>query len=1086
MPRHGDHVLIVRHSLGDEGADAIAALPAPKLLWYHNITPAHLLAADPALARLADLGRAQLDVWRPRVRAAFADSAFNARELARHGFERVGVAQYLFDVASLRRRAAAASPRDEGAPFTILFVGRILPSKGQAELVEAYGLFRQQVGFPCRLVLVGRPFGAAAAYEDEIARRADAHGVGGEIVRAGGVDDATLDAWYARADLYASMSRHEGFGVPLAEAMAHGVPIVAHAAGAIADTLGDAGLVVEGGPDAMAAAMRALATDPARRASLRARGDARLDAFAAPRQLPVLRDLLALAGVSLPAAATPAPDRADALRITVAGHVNGSYSLAAVTRSLALALERDRPGTVALLPVEGEPGAAITDAPEDERVTLGLLAGRDLAGASPHVLISQHYPLWVPPDGVADRAIAYFFWEESLVPEATIRLLNGRFDAVFAPSRFVARALVESGLRIPVETVGYAPTLDRFLASAPDRARGRRVPFTFLHVSSGFPRKGIDVLLQAWALSGWTASDPVRLLIKTQPNPHNDVADRIDALLAGSPGLAPITHIEAELDDDALDALLGSADAVVLPTRGEGFNIPAAEAMARGIPLVVSAEGGHADWISPETALLVPGTHEPAATHLSEPGSLWFAPDPAALATALALLRADPDGAAARAGRARLVARTRFGRRRFGRRVAEAAGRVLEAPRPAGARRIALVSTWKVRCGIAEYAAALVAARPAWSAAALTVLADRRAAAEPGVEPAWERDDHFRPDALARAVARVDPDVLLIQHQPSLFGWDDLALLLADARIRTARRVVAVTLHNTAHLGEVPASRRGAILAGLANADRLIVHTALDLDRLRAWGLGNVVVIPQGALPGAPLGAPAGTPAGADEDAAAPPVRDRDRPEDAAPLIGTYGFLLRSKSFDVLFDAVAILRRRIPGARLRMVTASYGDESELLARALRRRAIDLELEDAIEWHTAFLPRAESLRLLGGCDVIALPYGPTAESSSAALRTAMAAGRPVAVTPVAIFEEARGAVATLPGGTPEAIADGLAALLDDPARRAALARSGADWLAGRDWARIAERTFGMLDGLLGARRAEVAARARAVSAATPRP
>ena len=203
-------------------------------------------------------------------------------------------------------------------------------------------------------------------------------------------------------------------------------------------------------------------------------------------------------------------------------------------------------------------------------------------------------------------------------------------------------------------------------------------------------------------------------------------------------------------------------------------------------------------------------------------------------------------------------------------------------------------------------------------------------------------------------------------------------------------------------------------------------------------------------------------------------MRDRDRPEDAAPLIGTYGFLLRSKSFEVLFDAVAILRRRIPGARLRMVTASYGDESELLARALRRRAIDLELEDAIEWHTAFLPRAESLRLLGGCDVIALPYGPTAESSSAALRTAMAAGRPVAVTPVAIFEEARGAVATLPGGTPEAIADGLAALLDDPARRAALARSGADWLAGRDWARIAERTFGMLDGLLGARRAEVAA------------
>ncbi|MHB8528678.1 MAG: glycosyltransferase, partial [Caulobacteraceae bacterium] len=191
-------------------------------------------------------------------------------------------------------------------------------------------------------------------------------------------------------------------------------------------------------------------------------------------------------------------------KFTVTGHLRGSYSLASVNRRLALALEAAYPGRVRTEQVDITPTRDLADVAEGDRQGLAKLASRSLPSDGPEIVISQHWPLWEPPER-GDLALAYVFWEESLAPLDMVRRINSAFDGVLAPSTSVARSLVNSGVAVPLRTIGFAPKLDDLLELG-ERRLNRRLfsngpsgPFTFLHVSSAFPRKGVDALLAAWA-----------------------------------------------------------------------------------------------------------------------------------------------------------------------------------------------------------------------------------------------------------------------------------------------------------------------------------------------------------------------------------------------------------------------------------------------------------------------------------------------------------------------------------------------------------------------------------------------------------
>ena len=1061
LPPHGDYVLIVRHSLGYRQAERVAALPAPKILIYHNITPARFLRSIPALAELADLGRSQLDFWRPRVAAVLADSNFNALELYQHGYEGVAVCPLLFDVDALQARARPGHKRYESSPYTVLFVGRVVESKAQMDLVDAFDAFRRLYTRPCRLVLVGRFEGGGEAYAQDLFERIGEHGLRQMVELTGQVTDDALAGWYDRADLFVSLSQHEGFGVPLIEAMAHDLPVIAYAAGAAPYTMNAHGhdprtVLLSREPEAVAEAMVAVATDPALRSEIISGQRQNLERFRLSDQVPALVSALARAGARPPIDPALKQEMMASLRFTITGHFNGSYSLASVNRSLTLALDKANPGRVRVEPVEGEPTGDLDGVPAAEREQLRRLAATPVPPTGPSVVISQHYPVHVPDprSAPANLTAAYFFWEESSVPAETIELLNRAFGAVFAPTRFVAKALLDSGLRIPVRVVGYVPRLDGFRRLG-RQARRRGDVFVFLHVSSAFPRKGVDVLLNAYA-HAFAATDAVRLVIKTFSNPHNQTTAQIEHLREIHGALPEIMVIEHEMDDDDLRALFAEADAVVLPTRGEGFNIPAAEAMAAGVPLIVTGAGGQTDFITEDDAVLLPWRVERSRSHLNSGGSLWFEPDEAALATAMRAMVDDLTSgggrAADRAETARMAMPRRLDPAHWARRVAAATADLLLAP-PPRPTRFAWISSWDVRCGVAEYTRHYVAAFEALIGLdeKLLMLCDDRTAPQVHerlrVLPTWRCLDTDL-NELAATVSREDADAVMIQHQPGLLGWNSLATLLKDPRLGS--RVIVVTLHATLHLLDLPKPDRSAVLEALSGVARVVVHTVTDVNLLHDVGLfKNVVMIPQGV------------PASADVPAQARIIGDNDE-----PIVGCFGFLLPPKGLRGLIAALPALQETWPKTRLRMVNALHdAAESGKELEACKSLAEHLGVTASIDWITDFLLHEQSMALLQACDLVVLPYLQTQESSSAALRSCLSSGAAVAVTPIPIFDEAEDAVFRFGASDPCAIAEGVARLLTDVEARKNLQAAAKKWSEQRSWDKIARQMHGMMTGLV---------------------
>ena len=288
LPDTSGYVLLVHHSIGYPSFDRIMALPVRKVLVYHNITPPEFLHNVPRIEGLARLGREQLAAMCGQMAFALAVSDYNAGELRALGYPAVRTCPLLLDVAAIQQRAVGVRPGD--GVFTVLFVGRMTPSKAQDDLVDAFAVFHARFAHPCRLVLVGALDPDEHLYLARLEARIAAAGLEGAVLLTGLVSDEELHSWYRQADLYVSLSRHEGFGVPLVEAMAHGVPVLAWPSGAVPYTLGGAGtLLTSREPAAVADAMLAIVPHGREEG---ARGAASLDRFALARGLPVLMEAL--------------------------------------------------------------------------------------------------------------------------------------------------------------------------------------------------------------------------------------------------------------------------------------------------------------------------------------------------------------------------------------------------------------------------------------------------------------------------------------------------------------------------------------------------------------------------------------------------------------------------------------------------------------------------------------------------------------------------------------------------------------------------------------------------------------------------
>lgn len=283
-PEHaapGD-VAIYQFTTSSAVAGYLAELGLPLILDFHNFTgPEYFAGWEPRSVQRAAAAAQELALLAPEALLGLAKSAFSQEELRRAGCRRTDVLPVLADYGRVTeppdpRVAAELAQLGAGGGADILFVGRIVPSKAQHELVKALWAYRRLYDEKARLHLVGgtSSFEYTKALQDFV----NDLGLSAAVRLPGEVSDAALAAYFAAADVYLSLSAHEGFGVPLVEAMVAGVPVVTRGAGAVSDTVADAALVLEAGdPSYVAAVLHRVCTDNALRAVLTASGARRAD-----------------------------------------------------------------------------------------------------------------------------------------------------------------------------------------------------------------------------------------------------------------------------------------------------------------------------------------------------------------------------------------------------------------------------------------------------------------------------------------------------------------------------------------------------------------------------------------------------------------------------------------------------------------------------------------------------------------------------------------------------------------------------------------------------------------------------------------
>ena len=289
--------LLYQCSTGSALADWLLHRPEPKLSNYHNITPAPFFEPwEPHVGAELVEARRQLAALSPAVSLGIADSAYNEAELVATGYRATTVVPILLDTAAFDHDVDAAALRrleaaKAGGGADWLFVGRVSPHKAQHDLVRAFAAHRAVFDPHARLHVVGGP--SSHAYWTALERLVAALGLGDAVDLAGSVPPGELAARYRVADVFVCLSDHEGFCVPLLEAMHHEVPIVAYGAAAVPETLGAAGLVLDDkAPLLVAAAVDRVIRDEGLRRSLVAAGRARLDDLSLARSSARLADVV--------------------------------------------------------------------------------------------------------------------------------------------------------------------------------------------------------------------------------------------------------------------------------------------------------------------------------------------------------------------------------------------------------------------------------------------------------------------------------------------------------------------------------------------------------------------------------------------------------------------------------------------------------------------------------------------------------------------------------------------------------------------------------------------------------------------------
>ena len=284
-----EDVLIIHYSLWDESLKALWDLPCRKIMAYHNITPKEFFNGYKAqLYEAAQSGRDKLLEIQPYFDFAFADSSFNAEELSKYGYKDVLVVPITIDTTDF---VAHPRPFNQSSPTRIFFIGRIAPNKCFEDIIKSFYFYKKYWDSDALLTLIGS-WDGLHRYKRALDRLIEKLELK-DVVFTGKAPFSRVLKEYRQSDMLLCMSEHEGFCVPLAEAMWMELPIIAYNSSAIAETLGEGGFLVnEKDYAAIAELMHLLKTNEQLRRSVIEKQKMERGRFSKEKQVEYLQPLL--------------------------------------------------------------------------------------------------------------------------------------------------------------------------------------------------------------------------------------------------------------------------------------------------------------------------------------------------------------------------------------------------------------------------------------------------------------------------------------------------------------------------------------------------------------------------------------------------------------------------------------------------------------------------------------------------------------------------------------------------------------------------------------------------------------------------
>jgi len=915
-----------------------------------------------------------------------------------------------------------------------------------------------------------------------------------ELVLTGYVSDEALLTLYTKATLFVFPSKHEGFGLPPLEAMACGTATIGSDLSSIPEVIGrDDALFDPLNIESISAKIKEVLTDDDFRHSLENHAPIQAQKFSwehtarkalslleekhrrhpaqqkevdIPRSTAHLIDTLRSDGLT----ETLSPGRLRRLALAIErnerslvplmvegyystpvcwrieGPFDSSYSLAMINREIAQSLEK-KGFDMVLHSTEG-PGDFLPDStflaahPEVDR-----LYQKSIGHSETRAEISSRnlYPPRVRDMKSLINLLHNYAWEESVFPTQWVEDFNTSLQGIACTSKHVEKIMIDNGVTVPLTITGNGVDHWERIEADPDY-RIKTNAFCFLHVSSCFPRKGADVLLKAYG-DVFSSKDDVTLVIKTFPNPHNEIHRWLDEAKKENPSYPHVLIIEEDLTDAQLKALYAQAQALVAPSRAEGFGLPLAEAMLSSLPVITTGWSGQLDFCNEETSWLVDYAFTPAQTHFKLHNSVWAEPSRKDLARTMHEVYALPESQRVQKSKvARQLLLKTFSWKQTAHRLSRFVQTIPQKEMLYQKPKTGWVTTWNTPCGIASYSEHLINGL----GEEVSILASQTDHPvnidESNVYRCWQPGESDDLEKLYQTIIRLGLDTVVIQFNYGFFNFGYFENLL-DTLDKNGTTVI-IMLHATTDPVQAPHKKLSMLAAPMQRCSRLLVHTVNDLNRMKALGLvDNVSLFPHGVLE----------------------WQSESIKSVHQFTLATYGFFLPHKGLKEMVTVLKILRQRGLDVRLKMVNAKYPvPESEETIRLTQEKIKEEGLEEQIEMITDFLEDEASLAHLSTADLIVFPYQETGESSSASVRYGLATGIPVAVTPLKIFADVESAVYKLSGCSPDQIAHSLVQVISDIQKQTPAAQqmqeNASAWVHAHRYPMLAKRLRNMIIAL----------------------